>query len=60
MNNEEYEHEPKELENHVIEGMGQNPFKTYKVQFPYQVEEAPARAFSPQWESPITLDHSDH
>jgi hypothetical protein len=37
MNNEEYEHEPKKPENRVIEGIEQNPFKTYKVHFPYQV-----------------------
>ena len=37
MNNEEYEHESKELKNHVKDGIEQNPYKTYKVQFPYQV-----------------------
>jgi hypothetical protein len=37
MNNEEYEHESKELVNHGIDGIEQNPFKTYKVRFPYQV-----------------------
>ena len=37
MNNEEYNQEPKELENHDIDRIEQNPFKTYKVQFPYQV-----------------------
>ena len=37
MKNEEYEHEYMELENNGIDGIEQNPFKTYKVQFPYQV-----------------------
>jgi hypothetical protein len=37
MNNEEYNQVPKELKNHGIDGIAQNPFKTYKVQFPYQV-----------------------
>ena len=37
MKNEEYENECEELENEILEEIGENPFKTYKVQFPYQV-----------------------
>ena len=37
MENEEYENECEELENEILEEIGENPFKTYKVQFPYQV-----------------------
>ena len=37
MNNEKYKHESKGLKNHVIDGIEQNPFETYKVHFPYQV-----------------------
>ena len=37
MKKEDYEHDMEKLENEVLEGMGENPFRTYKVQFPYQV-----------------------
>ena len=37
MKNEEYENECEELENEILEEIGENPFQTYKVQFPYQV-----------------------
>ena len=37
MKNEEYENECEELENEILEEIGENPFKTYKVQFPHQV-----------------------
>jgi len=37
MKKEDYEHDMEKLENEVLEGMGENPFRTYKVEFPYQV-----------------------
>ena len=37
MEKEDYEHDMEKLENEVLEGMGENPFRTYKVEFPYQV-----------------------
>ena len=35
---DELETEMEELENEVIEGMGDNPMRAYKLQFPYQVK----------------------
>ena len=37
MNETELEKTVDELENKVLEEIGENPFRTYKVQFPYQV-----------------------
>ena len=34
---DELEETLEELENEVIEGMGENPMRAYKLQFPYQV-----------------------
>ena len=35
---DELEETMEELENEVIEGMGDNPMRAYKLQFPYQVK----------------------